>query len=361
MADSTKEPELPKETVAEHSAIDPELIKLPRPKTRVRPVTALAIVGICLTLTVRLFSDLQFSRNDADAVSVANLADLGEEFENSFVEIEARPDRPQALRVIPSRRETGQVLVPVLGTAGKLWLLLEASPWNEEARTDERYRGRLTRLSSVDFSEALQTRLKSSKQIPRPIALSEIRNALQNKTKQVHDGAGDRFELHADTVVSLKETATNRTRIVAVTTDSYKDEDGWRLALQNANLLQIGSQAISSTPSSWTFDVEGQVQEVSDKLVVAKLFAAKAMLIETTRVGRWSELALDGDDILLGQARVGFHTSGLALGLAPQLHGQSYVLNTTETPDTYWYVPLLFSVLALFGLLFAFAFYRRVR
>lgn len=367
MADTPKEeqPEegLPADAPSADSEIDPELVKLPRRKSTVRPFTALAIVAICTTLTLRLLSDFSFSRQPEEPTPVASLEGLGDAHENQYIEIEAQPDRPQAIRLVPSRKTTGQVIVPVLGSEGKLWILLEASPWNETPRTDERYQGRLTRMDDLGFDEALRARFKAGEFTPRPIMLAEIRKALQTKAEVVHDAAGDTLKVSPDTYVRYKEIAPDTVRILAVSTDPYKDEAGWRLALENAGILQAGTTAVSSTTDSWTFDVKapGGLAEVQSKLVAARLFAASASEVSHVREGRWSELSLDGDDILLGQARIGFVASDISLGLAPALDSGAYVLNTTEVPGTYWYVPVLIFVLGALGLLFAFGLYRKMR
>jgi hypothetical protein len=367
MGDSPKEPqpkdELPQDVKSASPEIDPELIKLPRRKSTVRPISAVAIIAICLTLSFRLLSDLSFSRQGEQPTEVTSLDALGADLENQFIEIEARPDRPQALRIIPNGKTTGQVLMPVLGTAGKLWILIEASPWNEEVRTDERYRGRLMRLDDLGYDEAIRARIKTGLLVPRPIALSEIREALRSTSGEVHDASGDSFPVGPGTSLRYQEIAADTVRILAVSTDPYNDEAGWRLALQSAGILNENVGAVSSTTDSWTFDVKatGGLAEVNEKLVAARLFAASISEVTKTREGKWSDLSLDGEDILMGEARVGFVASNITLGLAPRIDANAYVLNTTEEPETYWYVPALVLMLAGLGFLFAFGLYRRMR
>ncbi len=364
-SDSTEDRSAKDKSAKDRSAseIDPELVKLPRRQSTVRPITALAIIAICLTLTVRLLSDFSFSRQGEEPKQVTELSAVGSDLENEFIEIEARPDRPQALRLVPRGKTTGQLLVPVLGSKGQLWILLEASPWNEAARSDERYRGRLTRMDDLGFDDPLKARFKLESQVPRPIALAEIRTALQSKSATVHDVAGDALQVSPSTNVHYKEVAGDTVRVLAVSTDPYNDEAGWSLALQNAGILQAGTAAVSSTPNTWTFDVKasGGLDEVQSKLVEARLFAASASEVSVSREGKWSELSLDGEDILRGEARVGFVARNISLELAPALDSNAFVLNTTETPGIYWYVPLLLFILALLGLIFAFGFYRKVR
>jgi hypothetical protein len=201
---------------------------------------------------------------------------------------------------------------------------------------------------------------QAGKQAMRAIPLAKIRTALQTNAAVVADVSGDVYQVHPETALHYEEVATDQVRVIAVSTDPYNNEASWQLALQNAGILPPGNQAVSSDPNSWTFDVPGQLKDVQDKLVAAKLFAAKAIELTSVRSGTWSELSLDQDDILLKEARVGFRATHIALALAPDIPAEAYVLNTTEKPETFWFVPLLFGFIALLGLIFAFGLYKRL-
>lgn len=340
--------------------IDPELVRLPRSRTRVRPIMALAIIAICLTLLVRLIPDLIFSRQSSTPIRVDSAADLSADLENRFVEINVSPDRPQAVRILPSGSSVGEVLMPALGTGGKLWLLLPASPWTGPHVTSENYRGRLMRLADMDFATTLRSYFREGNNVPRPIALSEVRNALASGAMTVRNVAGDTLTVHPDTFVRVHEVAENRARVYAVSTDPYDNEAAWRLALEGAGILPSDTAAVSSDTGSWTFEVpapEG-VEAIREKLVQARLFAASADEIGKTREGTWSELSLEGQDIMLGQPERGFKTQHIAVGAALELPEGAFLLSTTEEPGTYWYVLALVLLLAFFILLFTFGLYR---
>ncbi len=342
--------------------LDPELVKLPRPKTRIRPIMAMAIIGICLTIGVRLAGDLRFSQL-GNPTLVDSVSALNSDLENTFIEIRVHPDRTQALRVVPNRSTSGQVLVPTLGTNGALWLLLPTTAWNAKDATNEVYQGRLSRLADMDFHDALKAHVAKGTVAMRPIALSEVRKALNATSLEVLDVSGDRFLLQPTTAVQITETATDRVRILAVSTDPYRDEASWSLALQSAGILPGEIAPVSSTTTSWTFDVPAPhgAADITAKLRAAKLFAAQATEIRSTRTGTWSELGMDGDDILLGNAKPGFRTQSLLVSAPPLVATGAFLLDTTEEPGTYWYVIIIVLLLAAFALLFATALFQSIR
>ena len=349
-------------TEADPDELDPELVKLPRPKTRIRPIMAMAIIGICLTIGVRLSGDLRFSRL-GDPETVDSVASLNSDHENSFVEIHVRPDRTQALRVIPTRSSSGQVLVPTLGNEGMLWLLLPTTAWNAKAATDEVYQGRISRLADMNFHDSLKSHVSKGTVALRPISLAEVRQALAANTLEVADVSGDGFIVQPTTAVQISEIASNRVRILAVATDPYRDEASWSLALQSAGILPAETAPVSSTTTSWTFDVPAPLgaSDITAKLRAAKLFAAQAAEIRSTRRGIWSELGVDGDDVILGNAKPGFRTQSVSVSAPPLVASGAFLLDTTEEPGTYWYVIMIVLALAAFALLFATALFQTIR
>ncbi len=360
--EKAEEPEDTKAPPAK-SELDPELVRLPRARTRVRPIMALAIMAICLTIGWRLSGDLIFSRQSATPMTVASIADLEGMPDNRFVEIQVIPDRPQALRILPTGTSVGQVLVPALGSQGKLWLLLPATPWTGPHGTDERYRGRLTRVRDLSFYNTLKSYIRAAHNVPRPIPLSEVTAALANSSTSVRDIAGEEVHIEASTYVRVHEVANQRARVYAVSTDPYDNEAAWRLALEGAGILPPETAAVSSDPGSWTFEVPAPqgVAGIREKLVQAKLFAASADEIASTREGTWAELSLDGDELVLGKPQLGFQIQRIFVGASLVLASDAFVLNTTEEPGTYWYALALVLILAFFALLFAFGLYRSRR
>jgi len=356
-------PPAPESGAAPVDELDPELIKLPRAKTRIRPIMAMAVIGICLTLGWRLSSDLRFSRL-GDPQRIDDAQALNSDNENQFVELTLRPDRPQALRVIPNRATSGQVIVPVLGSQGRMWILLPATPWGGSADdTSEVYRGRLSRLDDMDFYDSLRERVAKETAALRPIALDKVRLALTSKVLEVSDVSGDKYTLAPTTAVQVEEVASQKVRILAVATDPYRDQASWSLALQNAGLLPPAMAPVTSTPSSWTFDVPAPagLDAVNAALRENKLFAAVASEIRSVRVGTWADLELDGGDILMGVAAPGMVIQNISVSAPPLVAKGAFLLDTTEAPGTYWYVIIIVLALAAFGMIFLSALAQSIR
>ncbi|MBL4632777.1 MAG: hypothetical protein JKY56_02835 [Kofleriaceae bacterium] len=346
--------------------LDPELIKLPRPATRIRPIMALAIIAICAVLILRLWNDLSFSR-EGDIVVVDTIADLNDDLLERYVEIEVTPDRQQAIRLLPSRKTTGPVLMPALGHSKELWIFVHPTPWTEEIRTDERYRGRLSRLSDQSFYDEMRSYYRSGKSVPRPMATSEVRKTLKSGAKEIRDLSGESFALTDDTVVRVQETSISKVRIVCNAAAVYIDEPTWRIALQAAGFFEganlLDQTAVSHTVDSWTFEVplRSGLEEIERMLTDDKLFAAKAEEIVVARSGTWKQLSLDGEEILMGKSQTGYTLKSIELGLAIEIPADAYIINSTESPDTYWYMLALVLLLVGFAAIFIFGFVANLR
>lgn len=357
-SESTTGEETPLEA-SDSDALDPELIKLPRPSTRIRPIMAIAIVLICIVLIVRLWDDLQFSRQ-GEMVVVDSIADLSEDLVESYVEIEATPDRQQAIRLLPSRKTTGPILMPIIGHNKDLWIVVHPTPWTEDIRTDERYQGRLSRISDQSFYDPIREYYNSKTIVARPIAIEEVRKSLSAKSPRILDLAGESFEISANNTVRFLERSTSKVRVIANAGANYINEETWRIALENAGLFEganpIDRTAVSHTTDSWTFELplRSGIVEIEEMLTSARLFAAKAEEIVATRTGTWAELSLDGDEVVMGKAKPGFELKSIALGLAMEINADTYVLNTTENPQTYWYMLALVLFLAAIAAIFIF-------
>ncbi len=372
MAEKQSDTESPRSADSEDVAkvpfdeIDPELVKLPRSPTRIRPIMAMAIIAICLVLLFRIWDDLSYSRQ-GDPEVVDAISQLNDDLLDHHIELQATPDRHQAIRMLPSRKTTGPVLMPVLGHSKTLWVMVHATPWNETIVANERYQGRLVKISDMDFEDELQAHYKAGNSIPRIIAKSEVRKALKNKTNSIADASGEVFSVTASTPVVFQEISTRKVQILASSSADYTDENMWKLALANAGFFEGASEmdraAVGNTTDTWTFEVPAPagLADVQERLVEAKLFAAKASAITQVRKGTWSQLLLDDDDILLEKARLGFGLERISIAVPMQISPDAYILITTETPHTYWYMALLASVLAFFSLLFAFGIYQHIQ
>jgi hypothetical protein len=343
--------------------VDPELTKLPRKSASLSPYLAGALVALCALLMFRLRADLTFSR-EAEPQKLSNFDEIAAADLNSFVEFEGVPDRAQALRITASESQNGVLLAPVFGARGKLWIVLPGSPFLEEVRYDEFYRGRLMSLADMPFAEVLDDYLRSDNLIERPFDTKTIEAALRAEATSLRDHAGDDVAISSTTPVKLFETSVENVEVTVSLTEDHPDEAGWTLALQNTGLLPAAGRPVSSTDTSWTYHVvapSGSVEHVRRILLDAQLWSATATAIHRTREGTWKDLNLDGEDLLLGEPQSGFRPTGISVFAPPPLVEDARILVTTERPDELWYVLPLFLLLSGFALLFAFGYWRSRR
>ncbi len=344
--------------------IDPELVRLPRPRSRIGWLLALSVVVLCGYVMLQLRADLVFSRQGTAATALATAQDVLSADLDSFVTVQATPDRAYAARVLKSRSSIGQRLFPLLGTDGRVWLLVSGSPWREPATYDERWEGRVRELDRMPFSRALNDYLERVQPMPRFVDVATVRAALASGASQLRHASGDTIAVTPDTEVRISQRIADRARITATATEEYPDEAAWRAALERSGVLPPGTPPESGDEMSWRFGVTdpGGPDAVNARLIAAGLRAAHAEDVITERTARWSKLsvserglAVDGDVVPWNEVRE------IGVSARRTVPAGARVLVATERPADYWYLLPLFGVLSAFALLFGWAFARSVR
>jgi len=242
-------------------------------------------------------------------------------------------------------------------------VLLAPTAWQADIATDNIFVGRVSSFDRGNFGDPLRDYLAHTSVPMRPISLDAVAMALRKNELHVSDVSGDVYALQAATKVRIQEVAQGTAQVHAVATDPYRDEASWTLALQHAGIVALGARPIASTPTSWTYRVPAPhgLAALVEKLRASKLFAAKASEIRVTREGTWSQLSLDGDDLLLGEAVPGYQIESVEVGVPPLLAKNAILIDTTEKPSAYWYVPLILVALAAFASIFALALIQNIR
>lgn len=357
--------ELARQPGQPHAAdeIDPELVVLPRRRTRISPVLAGVIVVFCVYMMGRLWSDLRFSMLDDAPVALTAEAALTAD-RNQFVAIDATPDRANLVRVTRSRADQGHRGAPALGTDGRLWIFVDGSSWAGETHHDEVHTGRLYRLGDLPFHDELRRYVADAPPVPRPVPLSELRRGLTEGASELTSASGDHLPITADTPAIVEETVGDRALITVAATDDRAAEGAWRAALSSAGLLGASTSPISSNELSWTYEVAapGGVDGVNAALAEAELFAARAHPLVRIHEAPWSALSLRGGELAVGDAGVPWtDVSAAAVAVRPPVPASAAALVTTERPDDAWYLVWLYAALALFALLFAWVTFRAIR
>ena len=356
-----------------HDEIDPELVKLIKPRIRLGLVTSGAIVMLSIFLMVKLRHDLAFSRatETPGDVTLADIA-AGNLGEGSHVRIHAVPDRTLVGLVARSGADYGNRIAPALGSAGTLWIVIDGSVWNAERSYAEVYSGRLRRLSDLPFADNLRAFVASNNPSLRYVTGAALKDALTaGATTTLTAAGGDPVEVGPTTIVEISREAADAVLVHAAETDRQPDEAAWRAALTAAGLTPASSRPEKQDDrgqEGWVFRIEaaGARAAAEQALADGALHGARAEPEMLTVRAAWQDLRAEPDALEMptaaGPVRLPWSSLDLAgVEATRTIPAGAMVLLTRENPGNYWYLLPIYVLLAAFTLLFSWAFVRRLR
>ncbi|MEZ4361443.1 MAG: hypothetical protein R3B48_14750 [Kofleriaceae bacterium] len=340
--------------------LDPDLIKLRRPRPKIGMVTAAGVVLLCGLFWLRLGPDRAFGASPAEPRPVA-LGDVldGKVATEQLVELSAEPLMGHAVRIASRKGNAGVRAAPARGTGDRLWLLLPGdglSPPSEQPM----YRGRLRPLHDLPVAEDLRRFLAHN---PRPVfaTLTAVRAAAQRG--ELETVTGDLVKLSDHDKVSIDVLDLGASVLQAPVSERFPDAAAWQTALRAAGLPVHLLPAPQSTDAIPRFALGMAAAEASKLLERAGLWTVRAEPVLRTQRGTWAELrASPPSELTLGGATVpDAHVDLVGFFVARDLPAQAYALITEESPADYWYVrPISLALIAL-GLFFTWILVQAVR
>ncbi len=343
-------------------AIDPDLVKLQRPRAKVGIITSAGILVICVFFLFRLAPDRHFGGESEKPTAVAVSDILDDRIApDSYVELEAEPLMSHAIRSIKAKGDAGLRVVPVRGSSDRLWLAISGDGWDQPA-IGSRYIGRLRRLDSMTLSASVKGYLAET---PRPVFANvpSIRAGLaSSKIKLV---TGEELSLDDNQQVAF-ETIEPATSLVVVSfNERLPDMRAWGGALKRANLdsKPATQKDNDAALGQGRFEVPFASEEAIKKLESAELWAARVEPVVRHRTGTWAELKKSGaDGLALGGAVAPDNRVDLVgIFVSRGVPDGAYALVTGEVPQDYWYVLPITIALGALALLFAWALVRAIR
>ncbi len=355
MADSAKDENegapIPKD------AIDPDLVKLDRPRPKIGVITAAGLVFLSLLFLIRLNPDRRFSGRDAAPARVT-AADIvaGRVAADSFVSVEAEPLVSHAIRTTAAKGTLGLRVAPARGTGEKLWLVLSGNGW--DAPTTGAYSGRLRPLAELPFADAIREYAAKN---PRPVfaAASAVRAGFA--TGKVATVGGETVAVKDSDRVAFELIEPNTVAIMATFEDKLPNAAAWTTALAKAGITPFA--APTATTEQARFEVAGTLDDISAKLKAAELFAANVERVTRHYETTWGELKQSSPAGLAvkGTAVPDNEVDLVGLYVERGIPSDAYALLTDEKPETYWYVLPVTIALAVIALIFAWALVRAVK
>lgn len=341
--------------------IDPELVSL-RPRTQIGMVTALSVVAFCVFLSVKLWPDLRFAgEGGPEEVDTDEIASGGVGVDR-HVTLAADLERAAAVRVKQSAGVPGLRVVPVVGGADKVWVVLDGNGW-AAPREGGRYTGRLRRLSDLPFAGSF---LGYAKQHPAPrhVTAEELRRAIATKSTELTSVTGDTFTAAADDIVEIVSIDPDAVIVAASFGERQPDVETWTAALAGAGLIEPFAAPRTADDDMVWFDVKrpGALANTTRALEASGLWAARVEPVTRRDRASWREVAASDAGVTVGGATLPWSIVDVAaVHAARPVPGDPWVLIVGESPDRYWYIRPLYVVIAIFAVLFAWALVRTAR
>jgi hypothetical protein len=336
---------------------DPELIKLKRARPKIGLVTAAGLVFLCGLFLLRLNPDRKFAGagEAPDRVAAADVMS-GNIATDRFIRIDgADLMTSHAIRTTTAKGSLGLRVVPVRGSAGRLWIAMSGDGWDPPSQGS--YIGRLRKLSDMPFEKSLVDYVAEH---PRPVfaTAAAVRSAFG--TNKLQSVAGDAITLADGDRIAFDVGDTATTVIVGTINERLPTPQAWQTALAGAGIAITGVPR--ATEDTVRFDVAADAG-LAKKLEAANLWAARIEPVTHHYETTWSELR--------GSSPAGFVVKGttipdaqadlIGLYVERSIPSGAYALITGERPEDYWYVlPISVALLGV-GLVFAWALVRAVK
>jgi len=340
--------------------IDPELIKLARPRLRIGLITAAGLVFLCVALVMRLGPDRRFAGASHTPTATTATDVLADHVAlDQLVRITAEPVVSHAIRITKTRGTLGMRLVPVRGTADRLWIVAGGDGWDPPA--GDGYVGRLRKLDDLALAPAARAH---AEQHPRPVFATPAAVRGGFASGAVATVAGDRATLRDSDRVALDRIDPNTAVITAAFNDRLPDASAWRAALDRAGVTAVAAGVTDAAIGQVRFTVAASAAATTTRLETAELWAARVEPVTRHHETTWGALRRSppsGLDLGGGQIAPDDQLDLVGLFVTRGIPAEAYALVTGESPDDYWYVLPITVALAVIALVFAWALIRAVR
>jgi len=343
-------------------AIDPELIKLKRPRTKVGVITAAGVVFLCVVFLVRLNGDRKFGGDGEPARVTVSQVLAGDVEPDQHVALDAEPLMSHAIRTTANKGSLGLRVVPARGTGERLWLVLPGDGWDHPHT--EAYVGRLRRLDALPFAKAVTAYATAH---PRPMFAAAAAVRAGFGTGKVTTVSGETVSVADADEVALDVIDPNAALIVVALNDRLPTAQAWITALAAAG---ITPGAPLPPPTGQTDQVRFEISEpgavavTTSKLEAATLWAARVEPITRHYKTTWAALRASpatGFTVAPGVTVADADLDLVGLYVARSIPDDAYVLIAGERPQDFWYVLPISVGLLLIGLVFLWALIRAVR
>jgi len=359
------EPHKPSDIASEPGApvardqIDPDLVKLARPRLRIGVITAAGLVFLGLVFLIRLGPDRRFAGRPA-APEPASVGDIvaGKVDPDKLIAVAAEPLVSHAIRTTTAKASLGLRIVPVRGSGDRLWLAISGDGW--EAPAPSGYVGRLRKFDDLPLAPSARA---YATEHPRPVFATAAAVRAGFSTRTVTTVAGDQVTPDDHDQIALDVVDPGAATVAASFNDRLPDPSAWTAALTAAGVPPVATGAPDAALGQIRFTIAAPVATTTAKLEHAGLLATRVEPVTRHYQTTWGALrasppaGLDVGGSVLPDAQIEL----VGLYVVRGIPGDAYALVTGEIPEDYWYVMWITVALAAIVLVFAWALVRAIR
>lgn len=342
--------------------VDPEMIKLKRPRAKVGVVTAAGVVFLCVMFLARLNADRKFGGSgEPQKVTVEQIL-AGDVANDKYVSVEAEPLMSHAIRTSIQKGGLGLRVAPVRGSGERLWVVLPGNGWEQPSTTG--YTGRLRPLSALPFAQAMNEFATAN---PRPMFATAAATRAGFASGKVQSVSGEPLTIADGDQVALDVVDPDAAVIVATLNERLPSAETWTAKLTEAGITPgapIASPVGATDQIRYEIKGPGAVAATTTKLEAAGLWAARVEPITRHYATTWGALKASsaaGFAVAQGVTVPDAQIDLLGLYVAKGIPDGAYALIDGERPADYWYVLPISIVLGLIGLLFLWALVRAIK
>ena len=316
--------------------LDPELIKLPRKKSAISPLTSLALLVFCAYAFFKLLPNANYALQDSEA-TLKSAKELDVSDVGRVVTTESPLDFSNPWVVQKSQSSLGTRWVKLLGSDGQVWAVLSGDVWKDK-NPIALLKGRLRNVVELPQYKSLRDGLSSLKQT-RVISGEELLKSKSANAASLIDVYGDSIDVSPEQNIEIRFKDPKRMLLRASRTKEYNDEPIWRAALVKQGLLGLEDRPIETRENEWTYEVAiGKTfTEINTLLDEAKVFAARAEPMHLVSQALYKDITASGGELEIrsGEVIEASSVDAVLVSKATPLHPEAMALIVSDMPSNH--------------------------
>jgi hypothetical protein len=309
-----------------------EFAGIEAPPARRHPLLALAVLALGGVLLWHLRADVSYAFTSGTPDDLGDARSLGPAAlsDNRYVTLRGQPDRRNSLFIEPKGEKTRQTFFRLLGTDTRV--LVRAADSAGRSRLENRWSGRLRRLSALSWAPSLQRYYSEEVSAARYLPLAALRDGTHAGT--LRDRSGESLQLTPATPVHVDSLYPNEL-LVTLSAEKFPNA-----ADAQHELEKLGIQVLSPRKNpAGDFDFVVAAPAAGRAAVIDKLDKAEIGFAahQERQTVPFSELRSPAPEVTAVSVDAPIHVPD-----------DAWVLTEDEAPGGVWWAPVVAALLLAF-------------